>query len=47
MGAEFAEVPLFKGFAEFLQSDIANTTDGVIISSTHSTHCELGRDLLG
>eukprot|EP00439_Symbiodinium_sp_Y106_P082745 s694_g22.t1 len=35
-------VPLFKGFAEFLQSDIANTTDGVIISSTHSTHCELG-----
>ena len=43
VAVEFAEVPLFKGFAEFLQSDIAKTTDGVIISSTHSTHFELGR----
>ena len=43
------EVPLFTCFAEFLQSDVAKTTDGVIISSTHATHAEIGRgdELIG
>ena len=35
-------MPLFACFADFLQSDVAKTTDGVIISSTHTTHAEIG-----
>ncbi|CAE6967744.1 pht4 [Symbiodinium natans] len=35
-------VPLFRSFVDFLQSDLAKMADGVIISTTHSTHCEIG-----
>ncbi|CAK9059058.1 unnamed protein product [Durusdinium trenchii] len=40
--AEMYEVPVFQDFAEFLRSSLAQRTDGVIISSTHTTHCSLG-----
>ncbi len=35
-------VPLFHTFEEFLNSSLAERTDGVIISSTHKTHSSLG-----
>ena len=40
-----SQVPVFQDFAEFLRSSLAQRTDGVIISSTHTTHCSLGPSL--
>eukprot|EP00435_Cladocopium_sp_Y103_P062413 s1194_g24.t1 len=40
--AEMYQVPVFGDFAEFLKSSFARGTVGVIISSTHTTHCSLG-----
>lgn len=40
--AAMYQVPLFHTFEEFLDSSLAERTDGVIISSTHKTHSSLG-----
>ena len=40
--AAMYQVPLFHTFEEFLNSSLAERTDGVIISSTHRTHSSLG-----
>ncbi|CAJ1428823.1 unnamed protein product, partial [Effrenium voratum] len=40
--AAMYQVPVFKSFEEFLASDIAERTDGAIISSSHKSHHSIG-----
>ncbi len=39
-------VPVFKAFAEFRQSDLASSTDGVVIASSHASHHGIAMDAM-
>ncbi|CAJ1419317.1 unnamed protein product, partial [Effrenium voratum] len=44
---ELYQVPVFKTFDEFLNSSEAKSTDGIIIATSHASHCEIGMKAIG